>query len=333
MPETMTVQNFEQLKVMAAAQRLAILRRLMVGPASLTALGRHFGTTPAHIRHHLQALERAGLVALASTHPVRGFTEKRYRATAAAYLVQTAVLPEAPSPYPLVVLGSNDRAVESLAEYIQQAAAPLNLQRVALDSLNGLIALRQGVCHLAGCHLLDPQTGDYNTAYIRTLFPGQAMVLVRLAQREVGLIVRPGNPRHVTTLADLMRPGVQFVNRERGSGTRLWLDQALRHAGLPVEAIAGYSRELGSHAQVVEAVAQGQAEAGLALTTVARQSGLDYVPLYEEPYDLVAPQEALAEARYQLFFDLVCSGGFRRHLTGLPGYNARTSGARRELPA
>jgi putative molybdopterin biosynthesis protein len=331
---TQAISRFDQLKTVADSQRLALLRRLMAGPASLTELGQHFGETPAHLRHHLKALEEVGLVALDSTRPVRGFIEKRYRATAEAYLIRLAILPEVPPRRQAIVLGSNDSAARVLAESLSRPGARVQVQVLALDSLNGLISLQQGLCHLAGCHLLDAASGEYNTAYISRLFPGQTMAVVRLAQRAVGFMVKAGNPLRLRALPDLLRPDVRFVNRERGSGTRLWLDAALRQAGLPASAIRGYGTELSTHAAVAQAVRRGSADVGLGIAAVAEQQiGLDFVPLFEEPYDLVLPKESLAEPAYQALFDHLCSADFRRSITGLTGYDANASGASRELRA
>lgn len=333
MPPTQTVTDFAQLKTMADARRLALLRRLMTSPASLTQLGQHFAESPAHIRHHLKALEEAGLVELDSTRPVRGFTEKFYRATASAYLVHLAVLPDVPPEHEAIILSTNDKAVECLADFAQQKRAKVALQLMPLDSLSGLIALQQGLCQIAGCHLPDPQSGEYNLPFLSRLFPGRAMNMIRLAQREVGLMVKAGNPRQIRSLADLPRPDLRFVNRERGSGTRLWLDRALRQAGIKTETIRGYTKELGTHLQVAQAVLRRQADAGLGLASVARQFELDFIPLFEEPYDLVVPQEFLRQPLYQSFFDLLCSGDFRRFLNARTGYNASFSGSSYALSA
>ena len=270
---------------------------------------------------------------LDSTRPVRGFTEKRYRATAEAYLIRLAILPEVPPGRHAIVLGSNDPAVGVLAQSLPRQHNRAQVQLVALDSLNGLILLQQGLCQMAGCHLLDAASGDYNTAHISRLFPGQTMALVRVAQRAVGLLVKAGNPLGLRALPDLVRPDVRFVNRERGSGTRLWLDGALRQAGLPAGAIRGYAIELATHAAVAHSVRRGSADTGLGVASVAEQFGLDFVPLFEEPYDLVVPKECLALPAYQALFDHLCSGDFRRLITGLSGYDASSNGTSRELSA
>jgi len=328
---TRTLSAFDQIKTVADAQRLRLLRRLMAGPASLTELGRHFGETPAHIRHHLKVLEEAGLVELDSTRPVRGFTEKRYRATAEAYLIRLAILPEVTRGRQAIVLSSNDPAVRVLAESLPRRR--VQIQLLEQDSLSGLISLQQGLCQVAGCHLLDMASGDYNTGYISRLFPGQAMALIRVAQRTLGYMVKAGNPLRLRALPDLLRPDVRFVNRESGSGTRLWLDGALHKAGLPVSAIRGYATELSTHTAVAQTVRRGSADVGLGVASVARQFGLDFVPLFEEPYDLALPKAHLAAPAYQALLDHLCSDQFRRLVTGFDGYDASSSGLSRELSA
>lgn len=330
---TRTLSAFDQIKTVTDAQRLRLLRRLMAGPASLTELGRHFGESPAHMRHHLKVLEEAGLVELDSTRPARGFTEKRYRATAGAYLIRLAVLPEVPPGRQAMVLSSNDPAVRLLAESLPSQRARVQIQVLEQDSLNGLISLQQGLCQVAGCHLLDMASGDYNTGYISRLFPGQAMTLIHVAQRTLGFMVKSGNPLQLRALPDLLRPTVRFVNREPGSGTRLWLERALRQAGLPASAIRGYATELSTHAAVAQAVRRGSADVGLGVASVARQFGLDFVPLFEEPYDLALPKAHLATSACQALIDHLCSDHFRRLMSGFDGYDARSSGVSRELSA
>ncbi len=327
------LSRYDQIKIVADARRLALLRRLMAGPASLTDLGRHFDETPAHVRHHLKALEEAGLVELDSTRPVRGFTEKRYRATAEAYLIRLAILPEVPPGRRAIVVSSNDPAVRILAQSLPRQQSRVQAQLVELDSLNGLIALQQGLCQMAGCHLFDAASGAYNTTHISQLFPGETMSLVRVAERAVGFMVKAGNPLRLSALHDLLRPGVRFVNRERGSGTRLWLDNALRQANLPSGAIRGYATELSTHGAVAQAVRRGSADVGLGIASAAELVGLDFVPLFQEPYDLVLPKACLTEPAYQALFNHLCSGDFRRLISGLSGYDARYNGASRETSA
>ncbi|MFM8319527.1 MAG: substrate-binding domain-containing protein, partial [Chloroflexota bacterium] len=210
-------------KVLSHPQRLAILRRLMAAPATLTQLGEAFEESPAHIRHHLKALEAAGLVEFAGARPVQGGPEKYYRAARAALLIQHVVLPQAAPGRPVVAIGSMDSAVQRLAGYVAEQGLPLALQPIPLSSLDGLIALRQGLCQLSTCHLIDAQSQEYNRPFIRHIFPGQPVALAQAFRREEGLIVPPGNPLGLRGLDDLARPGLRFINREAGSGVRQWL--------------------------------------------------------------------------------------------------------------
>jgi putative molybdopterin biosynthesis protein len=310
------IDQLQQLKVLGDAQRLAILRKLMDRPATLSQLGEQLGESAAHVRHHLKALEEAGLVELSSTHPVRGFLEKYYRASEHAYLIQLTVLPEAAESQPALVLGSNDPALETTLQGIDPAPLLLNL-----DSLEGLVKLREGICQMATIHLLDAQDGEYNRSYVRHFFPGEEMALVRLFNRECGLLVRGGNPAQVTRIEDLARPGVRLVNRERGAGTRVWLDAALARAGIVKDAIAGYDFVVHSHLEVAQAVARGQADTGIGLPSSAAPYGLDFIPLFAEPYDLVLSRKAYADPRFSAFLDRLASRGFQESIQGFAGYH------------
>jgi molybdate-binding protein/DNA-binding HxlR family transcriptional regulator len=317
----LTLELIQQLKVLGEPQRVAILRRLMDGPATLSQLGEHFHESPAHIRHHLKALEGAGLVELASTHPVRGFLEKYYRATERAYLVQVAVLPEAAGSRPEPVLGSNDPALQAVlgaADPIPPDPACVFLN---LDSLEGLVRLREGICEMATVHLLDAQSGEYNRAFVRHFFPGEEMALVRLFQREEGLIVQRGNPLQIQRVDDLARPGVRLVNRERGAGTRVWLDAALARLGISRERVAGYGHEVHSHLAVAECVVRGDADVGIGLPSSARSYGLEFLPLFAEPYDLVLTRKVYEEPRFARFFDRLASRQFQAAIQAHAGYH------------
>jgi putative molybdopterin biosynthesis protein len=148
------------------------------------------------------------------------------------------------------------------------------------------MALAAGEADIAGCHLWDEDTRSYNDSFVRRLFPGRRACLVTLAQRRVGLVMSPGNPLGIGGIPDLVRPEVRFVNRQSGSGTRVWLDVQLRVAGLSATSINGYEHEAATHSQVAGLVAEGGANTGLALEGAALVYGLDFVPLTLETYDL-----------------------------------------------
>ncbi|HEY5270336.1 MAG TPA: substrate-binding domain-containing protein, partial [Anaerolineales bacterium] len=230
------LQSFEQLKLLADPRRLAILRKLMAGSASLTMLGKALGEYPAWVRHHLKQLEAAGLVELVETRVQSGVVEKFYRARASGFLVQELILPENPTRPMIVFSGSHDLAVELLAS---QLSDHLDMLTLPVGSLDGLVALRQNLCNLSGAHLLDTN-GEYNLPFIRHFFPDRVMQVVTLAHREQGLMTSAGNPKMIRSLADLGRSEVTFINRNPGSGTRLWLDRQLKAEGIPTDIIPGY---------------------------------------------------------------------------------------------
>lgn len=322
------INQIEQLKVLGDSQRLAILRRLMVHPATLSQLGDFLQASPAHIRHHLKGLELAGFVELDSVKPVRGFLEKYYRASASAYLLNMVILPETQAGQTTLVIGSNDIALKRLqAEFFDKktGVAPVVL---SLDSLEGLFKLREGICQMATCHLLDPDSAEYNRGFVRYLFPGQKMALFHMYHREGGLLVQPGNPKQIHNLDDLTRIGLSMVNRERGSGIRVWLDDALGRRGIPSTSLRGYQDEVSSHIEVARAVKEGRADVGLGLQTSAQQFSLDFVPLFEEPYDLVFYQETLVDDRLAPFFDYINSVEFRQAVEKIGGYRVQEDSGR-----
>jgi molybdate-binding protein len=308
-------------KILAHPERYAILRRLMATQATLSQLGESFGKTPAHIRHHLKALEQAGLVEFVEARPVQGGPEKYYRATQRALFIHQAVLPERPDHKFSLTIGSMDTGIRHLANFFSQKDVPFSLLPVPLSSLDGLIALRQGLCQMSTCHLIDPQSEDYNRPFVRHLFPGQSMALVRIYRREEGLLVKPGNPLGIRALEDLARPDIRFVNREAGSGVRQWLDLQLSRVGIQPEFVRGYSYALRSHNSIARAIHEGRADTGIGISASAREFGLDYVPLFEEPYDIAVSLSLTTDSLYLPFFEYLNSGEFRTVVRKLAGYS------------
>ncbi|MGD8457849.1 MAG: substrate-binding domain-containing protein [Anaerolineales bacterium] len=320
------VNDYPALKLLGDSRRLAILQLLMEKPATLSHLGEALGVTPARVRHHLVQLEEAGYVALVETRPVRGFTEKYYQASAQVYWINLTLLPT-PTPYGrVVVFGSHDPALESLAGWMKANPSTADMSVYPVGSLNGLVALQQGLCQFTGCHLFDPIDGDYNTSYVRHFFPGQPMHILTLAHRQQGLVVAPGNPSSIKGLEDLQREEITFINRNRGSGTRLWLDQQLIALGIEAYDIKGYEIEVNTHAQIADAVQQGRADVGLAVMAAAQKAGLNFIPLFEERYDLVIPEEEFNSEMLIPALDYLQTGEFRKTLETLGGYNSHDTG-------
>jgi molybdate-binding protein/DNA-binding HxlR family transcriptional regulator len=312
--------ELDLFKILGHQERNAILRRLMASQATLSQLGEHFGQTPAHIRHHLKILEQAGLVEFAEARPVQGGPEKYYRATQRALFVHRAVLPEVPAGKIGITIGSMDSGVRHLAKYFSKKLLPFHVLPIPLSSLDGLVALRQGLCQMSTCHLIDPQSNEYNRSFVRHLFPGQSMGLVEVYRREEGLILKPGNPFGIKSLEDLARPDIRFVNRESGSGVRQWLDMRLELLGIQPEQVHGYTQVVHSHNAVARTVHDGQADTGVGIAASAKEFGLDFVPLFEEPYEIVVPLGLLSDASFNPFFEYLNSGEFRDSVRNLDGY-------------
>ena len=226
----------------------------------------------------------------------------------------------------IVCIGSHDLAIDVLANYIARAWPGRRLTAANVGSFGALLARKRGECHLGGCHLLDEDTGVYNVPYLARVLEGRPAVLVHMAMRDQGLIVPPGNPKHVTALADLVRPDVRFVNRQKGSGTRVLLDYELKRQGLDPASIQGYEREEFTHLAVAAAVQGGSADAGLGVLSAARALNLDFVPLLQEQYDLLVGAEFwdgefLAPLRTALE-----SPDLRREIEALGGYDVTRMG-------
>ena len=201
----------------------------------------------------------------------------------------------------------------------------------SVGSLDGLIALRQGLADVAGCHLLDPDTDEYNVPYLRRLFPDRPVDVLTLAYREQGLLHRRGATRAVSDIPGLADPAVRFANRNAGSGTRVWLDARLREHGVPHAAISGYETELRTHSDVAVAVASGQADVGLAIRAAAEQYDLEFTPLFTERYDLVFDAERAEEESIARIKSHLDTRRFRQEVGKLRGYDAGHTGEETRL--
>ena len=226
----------------------------------------------------------------------------------------------------IVAIGSHDLTLDLIASHLSRRQPGPGLSSSHVGSLGGLIALRRGEAHIAGCHLLDEATGEYNVSYIQRYLPSVPLVLMNLVGRVQGLIVPPGNPKGIRSLEDLGRPGVVFVNRQRGSGTRVLLDYKLAGMSLDPEGIGGYDREEYSHLAVAAAVASGSADTGLGILSAARALGLDFLPLLTERYDLVVPREHFDSELLQPLINLLQDSEFRREVESLGGYETGDMG-------
>lgn len=313
------IHSFGNIRLLADPRRMEILRLLMASPATLTQLARTLKRTPAWIRHHLLALEAAELVAVSEIRKTGRVTEKFYRAHADGLLLQEVILPRTKKPA-VIFSGSHDLALEGIAGQLERHVTLLSLP---VGSLDGLMNLRQGLCQICGSHLLD-ETGEYNTPFVRHFFPDRAVAIVTLAYRTQGLMISRGNPKGIKQLADVARPKVRFVNRNAGSGTRLWLDAELRKLKIPGDRIQGYDKIVKTHSEAAGLIASGKADAALGLQAAAHRHNLDFIPLFEERYDLVLPREN--ETTLLPLLDYLQTATFRTELNSLTGYNPAHSG-------
>lgn len=225
-----------------------------------------------------------------------------------------------------VVVGSHDITLDLLANHLRIANPGRSLSSAHVGSLGGLMALKRGEAHMAGMHMLDEATGEYNVPYIKRMLAGLPVVAVNLTYREQGLLVARGNPKGIKDIADLVRPEVSFINRQRGAGTRILLDFHLQKLGLKPEDINGYEREEYTHMTVAAAVAGGGADAGLGILAAARALNLDFVPVAQERYDLVIP-EAYWDTEYiTAVLAVLNREDFRRDVLALGGYDLRDMG-------
>jgi putative molybdopterin biosynthesis protein len=226
----------------------------------------------------------------------------------------------------VVCCGSHDLTLDVLGDLFGRRYPGFSLSSSPVGSIAGLMALRRGEAHLAGIHLLDEESGEYNIPFLERFLPGVSLELVTLVEREQGLIVAPGNPKKIFAVEDLPRPEVSFVNRQRGAGTRLLLDSWLKEKNISPAAVNGYEREEYTHLAVAAAVSAGSADAGLGVYAAARGMGLGFVPLARERFDLAVPLASLDDERVVKLLEIIRSAEFRAAVAALGGYDVEKTG-------
>jgi len=226
----------------------------------------------------------------------------------------------------VVAIGSHDLMLDVLANELHKRHPRMTLSSSNVGSLGGLMAIKRGEAHIAGSHLLDEATGEYNVSYIRRLLPEVKVALVTLAYRQQGLMVPKGNPKRLMGIGDLARRDVQFVNRQREAGTRVLLDYQLKRLGISHLQIRGYDRVEYTHLAVAANVASGAADVGLGILAAARALGLDFVPLLTERYDLVIPELFFNGALLKPVLEILHDGEFRAQVEALGGYDTGEMG-------
>ena len=220
----------------------------------------------------------------------------------------------------LVVIGSHDPLLDELADLLHRNDNRLYLSGTHVGSMGGLMAIRRGEAHAGGCHLLDVETGLYNRSFLRKYFPAGDVKLVSCVGRTQGLMLAHGNPIGITGIADLTRDGVRYVNRQKGSGTRILIDYLLGREGISPESVYGYEREELTHTSVAAQIASGSADAGMGIYSAAKLYGLDFLPICTEEYDLVIPDSAWDTPQVRALIEALKSEQFARRISEMGGY-------------
>ena len=227
----------------------------------------------------------------------------------------------------IVCIGSHDNALDLLANILKKRHPKFSLSSAHVGSMGGLMALKRGEAHMAGTHLLDEDTGEYNVPFIRRIFSDKKILLINLVYREQGLLVLKGNPKNIKGFEDLARSDVVFVNRQSGAGTRLLTEKCLRELGIKTEDVKGYEREEYTHMGVASAVLTGVADTGLAILASARALNLDFIPVAKERYDLAIPHEFFETEMLQNLIKIISKDTeFKDMVTGLGGYDVSDMG-------
>ena len=229
----------------------------------------------------------------------------------------------------IVCTGSHDMLLDVISDLMSGESEGIRLSSTHIGSLGGLMALQRGEAHITPTHLLDEETGVYNVSYIRQLFPGEEMVLVKGVGRIQGLMAAPGNPLGIKGIEDLT--GIKYVNRQRGAGTRVLLDYKLKQAGISPSEVDGYDAEAATHMAVAAQVASGEADCGMGVYSAAHAMGLDFIPVGEEEYDFAMRPETLELPEMQSFLRLLTSDEFRAELDRLGGYTTEHTGEIRRI--
>ena len=231
----------------------------------------------------------------------------------------------------LVAIGSHDPLLDEISDLLHTRFGDVSMVSAHVGSMGGLMAIRRGEAHLAGIHLLDEKTGEYNTSFVKRYFPKGGVRLVECVKRSQGLMVRKGNPDNITGIADLARENLRYVNRQKGSGTRILIDYLCKENNIDVSGIYGYDREEYTHTSVAALISAGSADAGLGIYSAAKLYDLDFLPICDEQYDLLIPDHAWDTPMVQKLLEILKSDGFSKRLDALGGYSIDNPGAVRAV--
>ena len=220
----------------------------------------------------------------------------------------------------LVAIGSHDPLLDELADMIHRADTQLYMNSTHVGSMGGIMAVRRGETHVAGIHLLDEKDGSYNASFVRRYFPKGGVRLVECVGRSQGLMLQKGNPKNIREITDLAAPGIRYVNRQKGSGTRILMDYLCKKYQLSPDSIYGYDREEFTHMSVAAQIQAGTGDAGMGIYSAAKLYGLDFLPVCMEQYDLLIPDTAWETPMVGRLLEVLQSEEFRAKLESMGGY-------------
>lgn len=226
----------------------------------------------------------------------------------------------------LVVIGSHDITLDILADEIRRGGKDIRISSGNVGSLGGLMAIKKGVCHLGGAHLLDTETGEYNLSYIKKYLKNMKVSIFHLVLRDQGLIIPKNNPKGIKGIKDLTRGDIIFVNRQAGSGTRILFDYKLAQSGIEPSAIKGYDHEEYTHMAVAVDVLSGAADCGMGIYAAAKALDLDFITMVQEQYDLIIPSDRLENPNVRELIETIKTDEFKNRVMALGGYDPENSG-------
>jgi len=231
----------------------------------------------------------------------------------------------------IVVIGSHDPLLDELSDLLRIKNKHISIGSAHVGSMSGILAIKKGEAHIAGTHLLDEETGEYNTTFVKRLISDGGVRLVERVKRKQGFIIQKGNPKNITAVTDLVRDGIRYINRQKGSGTRVLIDYLCKNAETDTSKINGYDREEYTHTSVAALIAANSADAGLGVYSVAKMYDLDFIPVCDEQYDLLIPDHAWELPVVQELIKVLKSSDFKLRLEKLGGYATENPGEVRKV--
>ncbi|MCF8009368.1 MAG: molybdopterin biosynthesis protein [Halanaerobiales bacterium] len=227
----------------------------------------------------------------------------------------------------IMMIGSHDLSIDILRDLIRKRRSEFDFKIQSVGSMSGLISLKRGECHLAGSHLLDPVSGEYNVSYLDKFFSGQKLAIINFVYRDQGFIVKKGNPKSIKSIGDLVKKDLKYINRQAGSGTRVLFDYLLDKNNIDCAKVNGYDKEEVNHISAAIQVTRGRADTAMGIKSAAVAVGADFVPIKKEKYDIILKEELLDDLRIKEIIKIIKSNEFKKEVNTLGGYDTSKSGS------